>query len=86
MDTKKHIAALKKAAERRRKAAAAAAAAEAEAAAAVTRSGGSGEMAWIPRTGAKYHSNPNCSGMINPTQVPLSQAQSMGYDACKKCY
>ena len=81
---RKRAAAKKKAAEEA--AAAAAAAAEAEAAAAATRSSGSGTMVWIPRTGSKYHSNPNCSNMKNPSQVTLSQAQSMGYDACKKCY
>lgn len=41
---------------------------------------------WIPRTGSKYHSNPNCSNMKNPSQVSLSQAQSWGYEPCKKCY
>ena len=41
---------------------------------------------WIPRTGSKYHSNSSCSNMKNPTQVSLSQAQSSGYEPCKKCY
>lgn len=48
--------------------------------------GGSGTMVWIPRTGHKYHSNPYCSGMVNPSEVSLSQAQAWGYGACKKCY
>lgn len=43
-------------------------------------------MVWIPKTGSKYHSNSGCSGMKNPTQVTLSQAESMGYTPCKKCY
>lgn len=43
-------------------------------------------MVWIPNTGSKYHSNPGCSNMKNPTQVSISQAQFMGYEPCKKCY
>lgn len=45
-----------------------------------------GEMVWIPQTGSKYHSNSSCSGMKNPTQVTISEAQNRGYEACKKCY
>lgn len=48
-----------------------------------TRSGG---MVWIPQSGSKYHSTPSCSGMKNPRQVSLSEAQSKGYTACKRCY
>lgn len=44
------------------------------------------QMVWIPRTGSKYHSNPNCSNMKNPSQVSKDQAVSMGYEPCKKCY
>lgn len=44
------------------------------------------QMVWIPQSGSKYHSNPSCSGMNNPTQVTISKAQSMGYEPCKKCY
>lgn len=43
-------------------------------------------MVWIPKTGSKYHSNPNCSNMKNPRQVTKSQAISSGYEPCKKCY
>lgn len=43
-------------------------------------------QAWIPQTGHKYHSDPNCSGMKNPSQVPLSQAQALGFEPCKICY
>ena len=89
MDTKQNIEARKKAEEEKKQAeaaAAAAAAAEAQAAAATRSNASSGEMVWIPRTGHKYHSNPNCSNMKNPSQVPISDAISMGYDACKKCY
>lgn len=44
------------------------------------------QMVWIPNSGSKYHSNPNCSNMKNPTQVTIDQAINMGYQACKKCY
>lgn len=45
-------------------------------------------MVWLTRTGEKYHSKPDC-GRSNPNnsyQVTLSEAQSRGYAACKKCY
>ena len=41
---------------------------------------------WIPATGSKYHSSASCSGIHSPRQVSISQAISMGYSACKKCY
>lgn len=47
-----------------------------------------GSMVWITATGKKYHNKPDC-GRSNPNtsyQVTLSEAQSMGYGACKKCY
>lgn len=44
------------------------------------------EMVWIPQSGSKYHSRSTCSGMNNPTEVPLSQAQAAGYAPCKRCY
>lgn len=44
------------------------------------------ETVWIPQSGSKYHSNSSCSGMNNPTEVTLSEAQSRGYEPCKKCH
>ena len=41
---------------------------------------------YIPQNGSKYHSNPNCSNMKNPTAISLSEAQARGYQPCKKCY
>lgn len=41
---------------------------------------------WIPQSGSKYHSNPSCSNMENPTQVTKEKAESMGFTPCKKCY
>lgn len=43
-------------------------------------------MVWIPKSGSKYHSDPNCSNMNNPTQVPISTAKARGFEPCKKCY
>lgn len=43
-------------------------------------------MVWIPKSGSKYHSDPNCSNMTNPTQVPISTAKARGFEPCKKCY
>lgn len=49
-------------------------------------SSGVNDYVWIPATGSKYHSSASCSGMHSPRQVSISQAISMGYSACKKCY
>ena len=49
-------------------------------------SSGAAGYVWIPATGSKYHSSASCSGMHSPRQVSISQAISMGYSACKKCY
>ncbi len=43
-------------------------------------------MVWIPKSGSRYHSTPSCSGMKNPTQISLSEAQSKGYTPCQRCY
>ncbi len=45
-----------------------------------------GNLVWIPASGSKYHSHSGCSGMKNPTQVELEDAQARGYTACKKCW
>lgn len=44
------------------------------------------EMVWIPANGQKYHSRSGCSNMNSPTQITLSEAQALGYAACKRCY
>lgn len=49
-------------------------------------SSGAAGYVCIPATGSKYHSSASCSGMHSPRQVSISQAISMGYSACKKCY
>ncbi len=45
-----------------------------------------GSMVYIPKTGKKYHSNPNCSNMKNPRQVSITEAKRRHYEPCKKCY
>ena len=43
-------------------------------------------MVWISQTGSWYHSDPDCSGMNNPRQVTLTEAQNMRLTACGRCY
>ena len=45
-----------------------------------------GTMVWVSATGKKYHNNSSCSGMKNPTQISLSDAQRRGLTPCKNCY
>lgn len=52
----------------------------------VTQTEPQGDMVWIPKTGTKYHSNPECSNIKNPTQVTKEDAIARGYTPCKKCY
>ena len=45
-------------------------------------------MVWIPATGEKYHSIPNC-GRMNPnkaSQITESEAIARGYGPCSKCF
>lgn len=44
------------------------------------------EMVWIPASGSKYHRKSSCSGMEGPRQVTKSEAISMGFDPCGRCY
>lgn len=44
-------------------------------------------LVWIPtKGGKKYHATSSCSGMNGPIQVPESEAKSLGFTPCKKCY
>ncbi len=44
-------------------------------------------MVWIPTNGGKkYHSRSNCSNMIDPDYVTLSEAIALGFEACKRCH
>lgn len=46
-----------------------------------------GQMVWIPTNGGtKYHSHSGCSNMKNPRQVTRDEAESLNYDACKRCW
>ncbi|WP_243894928.1 hypothetical protein [Clostridium perfringens] len=45
-------------------------------------------MVYITATGKKYHRKNKC-GNTNPARtsyIPLSEAESMGYSPCSKCY
>ena len=45
-------------------------------------------MVWIPNNGKadqKYHSKSSCSGMKNPIQIPLDEAEML-YEPCRRCY
>lgn len=44
------------------------------------------EMVWVSRKGKKYHSNPDCSNMKNPSHITLDEAISSGRGPCSKCY
>ena len=41
---------------------------------------------WVPESGKKYHADPDCSNMKNPSEVTRKQAEQLGYAPCKKCY
>lgn len=43
-------------------------------------------MVWISQNGSRYHRDADCSGMNSPTQVTLTEAQSMGLTACGRCW
>lgn len=46
------------------------------------------EMVWIAGSGngEKYHSRSTCSGMKNPVEISLSEAQARGYGPCGRCH
>lgn len=44
-----------------------------------------GPMVWVSRTGKRYHNDPDCSGMKNPSQIPLSDAERRGLTPCNTC-
>ncbi len=47
----------------------------------------SANMVWIPTNGGKrYHRTSGCSGMDDPQQVTLEEAESMGFGPCGRCY
>jgi hypothetical protein len=44
-------------------------------------------MVWIPtRGGTKYHKTNTCSNMVEPYDVPVSEAVRLGFTPCKRCY
>lgn len=47
----------------------------------------SAKMVWVPTNGgSRYHRTSECSGMKDPQQVTLEEAESMGYGPCGRCY
>ena len=44
------------------------------------------EMVWIPKSGEKYHTRPDCSNMKNPTLVTKEEAEAEGFTPCKRCH
>lgn len=44
------------------------------------------QMVWISNSGSRYHRRSTCSGMDDPWQVTISEAQSMGLTACGRCW
>lgn len=47
-----------------------------------------GASVWISATGSKYHNKPDCGNMNpdNAFQMSQSEAESAGYEPCKKCF
>lgn len=45
-----------------------------------------GEIVWISGSGSRYHADPNCSDMANPSQISKSDAEARGRKPCKTCY
>lgn len=45
-------------------------------------------MVWLPKSGKKYHSKPNCGNMDakNARQIKLSDAQKKNIQRCSKCF
>lgn len=41
---------------------------------------------WIPKSGKKYHSKPDCSSMKSPCEISVDEAIEKGYSPCKKCF
>ena len=41
---------------------------------------------WVSSSGKKYHSDPDCSNMKNPSKITKEKAESTGRTPCSKCY
>ena len=45
------------------------------------------QWVWIQDgSGTKYHSNSSCSQMKTPRKVTITEAASLGFEPCGKCY
>ncbi|GEM_PF-238962 len=47
---------------------------------------GNTDKVWITDSGKKFHSRQGCSNMKAPYLISRAEAESRGYEACKKCY
>ncbi len=43
-------------------------------------------LVWITESGGRYHKKSTCSGMKNPRQVTVEEAEKEGKTPCGKCY
>ena len=57
-----------------------------DAASAVGQESSGGSLVWVPTNGGrKYHARETCSGMEDPVQVTVSEAQRLGFEPCGRC-
>lgn len=42
-------------------------------------------VVFVSDTSRKYHNVPYCSGIKNVKEIPLEEAQELGYKPCKRC-
>ncbi len=45
-----------------------------------------GGSVWIPVSGKKYHTHSGCSGMKNPSEVSLEEAEALDFTPCSRCW
>lgn len=43
------------------------------------------DTVWVAKSGKRYHTTPDCSGMKNPSAVSLESAISSGRTPCRDC-
>ena len=43
-------------------------------------------IVYISERSRKYHDNPHCSGIQNVKEIPLEEAENLGYIPCKRCF
>ena len=43
------------------------------------------QKVWVTKSGKRYHSDRNCSGMKEPSSITIDEALDRGYTPCSKC-